>query len=182
MSTSNKRSDQIAADQAMIAGIQKFLAQNAQLTVGSQTMTPAAIIQVYQNRISTNQAAQTADASRIAAVQANKAERASTAAITGSVRQMVLAMYSQSPDTLAVFLLKPRKASVRTPAEKALAAARAKATREARGTKGSKQKASIKGTVSSVTIGSLDPAPATPAEPTAPALVTAPAVIKPTTA
>jgi hypothetical protein len=177
MSTKNKRSDQIAADQAMIAGIQKFLAQNAQLTFGSQTMTPTAIIQVYQDRIHANQAAQAADVARQAAIKANRDERASTAATTGSFRQMVLAMFSQSPDTLAVFLLKPHKASVKTPAEKALAAARAKATRKLRGTMGAKQKAGIKGTVSTVTIGSPDPAPATPAEPTA---TPAPAATKPT--
>jgi hypothetical protein len=182
MSTNRKRSDQIAADQAMIAGIQKFLPQNAPLTLGSQSTTPAAIIQVYRDRIAANQAAQTAEASRAAAVKANRDTRASTTAITESFRLMVLAMYSQSPDTLSVFLMKPRKASVRTPAQKALAAARAKATREARGTMGPKQKASIKGTVSTVTIGSPDPSPATPAEPTVPALVAAPAVTKPTTA
>jgi hypothetical protein len=176
MSTKNKRSDQIAADQAMIDGIQKFLAQNAQLSFGSQTKTPAAIIQVYQDRIHANQAAQAAEAARQAAVKANRDERASTTAITGSFRQMVLAMYSQSPDTLAVFLLKPRKVSVKTPAQKALAAARAKATREARKTMGPKQKAGIKGTVSTVTIGSPDPVPTTPAEPTAPA----PTATKPT--
>jgi hypothetical protein len=49
MTTPNKRSDIISADQAMIDGVQKFLAHLASMTVGSQTMTPADIVKVFQD-------------------------------------------------------------------------------------------------------------------------------------
>jgi hypothetical protein len=166
MSTqSYKRSDQIAADQALIAGIQKFLMSYPSLTVGSQVLTPAAIIQVLQNRINANQAAQTAEAARTAAVQANRDELAQTAALRQSFRLLVQAMYSPSPDTLAVFGMKPRPASKKTVATKAEAAVKAKATRKARNTLGPKQRLEIKGTTPTATNGSTT-TPATPTPPT----------------
>jgi hypothetical protein len=70
-----KRSDQIAADQALLAGVQKFLVQYPSLSVGSQSMTPAAIVTALQNRINANLAVQTAEAARTAAVKANLVER-----------------------------------------------------------------------------------------------------------
>jgi hypothetical protein len=165
MSTeSNKRSEQIAADQALIAGIQKFLSQSPSLTVGSQVLTPAAIIQLLQNRITANLAAQTADAARTAAVQANRDALAQTAAVRQAFRFLVQAMYSHSPDTLAVFGLRPRAVSKKTAATKAGAAVKAKATRKARNTLGSKQKLEITGSTPTVTNGSSS-APAVPASP-----------------
>ena len=56
-----KRSDQIAADQALLAGVQKFLVQYPSLYVGGQSMTPSAIVTALQNRINANQAAQAAE-------------------------------------------------------------------------------------------------------------------------
>jgi|HubBroStandDraft_1064217.scaffolds.fasta_scaffold203297_2 hypothetical protein len=161
---SNKRSEQIASDQALIAGIQKFLMSYPSLTVGSQTLTPAALVQLLQNRINANQAAQTADAARTAAVQANRDERAETAAVRQSLRLLVLAMYSHSPDTLAVFGLKPRPPSKKTVATKAEAQVKAKATRKARNTMGPKQKLGITGTTTTASSGSSTP-PAPPASP-----------------
>jgi hypothetical protein len=140
-----KRSDQIAADQALLAGVQKFLVQYPSLTVGSQSMTPAAIVTALQNRINANLAVQTAESARTAAVKANLDERAQTATFESGLRQMVQGMFSQSPDTLAVFGLKPRKSVKKTVATKAEAVAKTKATRAARHTMGSKQKLEITG-------------------------------------
>src|ERR1700722_20208036 len=112
--TSNKRSDMLANDQAMIAGVTKFLSQVASLTVGSQPMTPAAIIQVFQDRINTNEAALAAEASHAAAVQADRSERAMTAGFVRSFRSIVRGMYSNSPDTLAVFKVTVPKAAKKT--------------------------------------------------------------------
>ena len=101
--STHKRSEQLAADQAMIAGVTQFLMQVASLTVGSQSMTPAAIIQVFQDRINSNTAVIPAEALHVAAVKANRDERAKTAAFVRSLRRIVREMYSQSPDKLAVF-------------------------------------------------------------------------------
>jgi hypothetical protein len=153
-----KRSEQIAADQAMAAGVQKFLVQYPALTVGSQSLTPAAIVTVLQNRINANVAVQTAEAAHTAAVKANLLERSQTSTFESALRQMVQGMFSQSPDTLAVFGLKPRKSTKKTVATKAETVAKAKATRAARHTMGSKQKLEITGATVAASNGSTPPA------------------------
>lgn len=157
---SNKRSDQISSDQAMIAGIQKFLAQLASVTAGSQTMTPAAIVQLFQARIQLAQAVQTARAAFKAAVQANLGERANTAAFVRSLRRVIVGMFEQSPDTLAVFNLTAPKVAKVSVATKAKAVALNKATRVARNTMGSVQKKDIKGTLPEATTAPAAEAPA----------------------
>src|SRR5262249_3293019 len=141
--------------QALLAGVQKFLMSYPSLPVDGQTMALADIVQLLQDRIHASEAAQAADAARIAALKDESDVRARTAAARQSLRQIVQGMYSGSPDDLAVFGLKPRKASSETVATRAAAALKAKATRKARGTLGSKERLKIKGTV-----------PATPTSPT----------------
>jgi hypothetical protein len=153
-----KRSDQLVSDQALLAGVQKFLVQYPSLFVGSQSMTPAAIVQIIQNRISANQAVITAEAAHNAAVKANRDERASTATFESALRQVIQGMYSQSPDTLAVFGMKPRKSAKISVATRSEAVAKNKATRVARHTMGPKQKSEITGATPAATSGS-SPAP-----------------------
>jgi len=171
--TNNKRGDRISADQAMINGIQKFLAQFATLPVEGKNMTPADIVKVFQDRINTANAAQTADAARATAVKADRDERAATATITAAVRRIVLGMFNANPDTLAVFGLKVLKTRKPKVATKAVAIAKNKATRTARSTVGPKKKLTIKGTVPADNGGAPAPATAAPtpgaATPTAPA-------------
>ena len=156
MSARVKRNDQIAADQALINGVKQFLMQYPSLPIGSQVMTPAAIVQVLQDRITANQAAESANAARATAIKANQDKLVATAGFQQSLRTVVQGMFAKSPDTLAVFGLKPRKASTETPATRVAATAKAKATRAARHTLGPKQKALITGTST----------PATPPKPT----------------
>ena len=166
MPTNLKRADRLAEDQKMIDGTQKLFAQSATLTFGSQTLTPAEIVAVFQNRIRTGKAAVDADAVRAAAVKADRDERAQTTKVVNAFRRFVLATFTESPDTLATFGLKARKAAKTKVEVKAKAAAKSKATRAARGTKGSRQKKGIHGTVPAAT-GGTEPAPGT--TPTSPA-------------
>ena len=167
MATTLKRADRLAADQQMIDGTQKFLAQNATLTFGSQTMTPAAIVAVFQHRIQTAKAALDADAVRVAAVKVDRDERATTAKAVNAFRRWVVATFTESPDTLATFGLKARKAGKAKVEVKAQAVTKSKATREARGTKGSRQKKAIHGTVTPPATSGTATAPAN--APTTPA-------------
>jgi len=150
------RNNRIAADQALIAGIQKFLTSYPSLPVDGQTMTVTAIVQLLQDRINASQAALAAEAAHVAAIKAESDVRAKTAASQLSLRQIVQGMFSGSPDSLAVFGLKPRKASSETATTRAAAAVKAKATRKARGTLGPKAKLAITGST-----------PATPTPPKA---------------
>ncbi len=167
--TNNTRVKRIAADQAMIAGVKQFLSQIATLPVGATNMTPANIVKTLQERITAAQAALTADAAFTAAVKADKDEQASTKAFLSALRRIVVGMFQEAPDTLAVFGVKAPKARTTTVAKKAAAAAKNKATRAARGTVGKKKKLAIKGTVpagNGAAPAPATPAPATPATPT----------------
>jgi hypothetical protein len=72
--------------------------------------------------------------------------RTQTKGFVGAFRTIVRGMF-QNPTTLADFGLSPRKSTKKTLDTKVTAVAKTKATRTARGTKGPKAKAKIKGTV-----------------------------------
>ena len=164
MGTTNKRSDMMAADQAMIDGVRKYLTQLASMPVGSQVMTPADMVKVFQDRLDAGKAVLSADAARAAAIKADRDLRAKTAALAQASRRIVLGMFQQSPDTLAVFGLKVPKAGKAKVAVKAAAVVKGKATRTARHTAGKKQKLAIKAAPTAATSGTA----ATPAAPPAP--------------
>jgi cell division septation protein DedD len=156
----------MSADQAMIDGVRKFLAHLASLTVGSQTVTPADIVKVFQDRLDAGKAVQTADAARTAAVKVERDGRAKTAAFVQALRRIVLGTFQQSPDTLAVFGLKAPKVVKKKVDVKAAAVVKSKATRTARHTTGKKAKLAIKGAPPAATSGPTAP-PAPPAKPSA---------------
>jgi hypothetical protein len=171
MGTQKSRTSTIAADQAMIDGTNKHLTQlPASFSVGSQVMTPAQLITVYQGRITAEKAVVTAEATHAAAVKANNAVRATTAGTTLAYKQIILAMFKLSPDVLGDFGLEEPKVPVKTAATKAEAATKAKATRKALGTKGKLQK---KEALAQESAGS-----GAPAAPSASPAVSAP-VVKP---
>ncbi|HZU84945.1 MAG TPA: hypothetical protein VE987_18570 [Polyangiaceae bacterium] len=180
MSTSQNRVSLLAADQKMVDAVQKHLSQFASLPVGSQSVSPADIVKVFEDRLTAGKAAVAAEAARTAAVKANRDKRAQTAAFVSSFKRIVQGMFSQSPDTLAEFGLKAPKASKKTVAVKSAALAKNKATRTARSTMGSKQKKKVKGTTPSASTGSTS-ATTPSASPTtaAPAPIAAPAPTAP---
>jgi hypothetical protein len=166
MSASQNRTHLLVADQNMIDAVRRHQAELASLTVGSQKVTPADIVKVFQDRLTVAQAQVSAEAARIAAVKANRDMRARTATFVSSFKRIVQGMFSQSPDTLAEFGLKAPKASKKTVAVKATAVAKSEATRKARNTMGSQQKKKVKGVVPSASTGSTpSPSPSTTAAP-----------------
>jgi hypothetical protein len=167
----NTRNDRLTLDQAMINGTEKFLAQFATLPVGATNMAPADIIKVFQDRIASGKATQVAEAARAAAVKADRDLRAKTRAFEQAFRRIVLGMFLQAPDTLAVFGLKVPKTRKPKAVTVATAVAKNKATRVARGTVGPKKKLAIKGTVPADS--GAAPAPEKAATTTAPTVVAA---------
>jgi hypothetical protein len=156
----------MSADQAMIDGIQKFLAQLASLLVGSRTLTPADIVKVFQDRVDAAKALKTAEAARTAAVKVDRDVRAKTSVFVQACRRVVQGMFFESPDTLAAFGLRAPKAAKTKVVVKAAAVAKSKATRTARSTRGKKARLAIKG---SLPAAKSSPAalPEAPAKPTA---------------
>ena len=151
----------LAQLQALVTGLQKEL-PNGSFTLLSTVVTSASLIQTLQGLINALQAVDTAQLAAKAALVDFNAESAKSGPQIRALMKTLGTMFANSPDTLAVFGLKPRKVPVpRTPAQKAASAAKAKATREARGTASKKQKAAVTGNVVGVTITPITaPAPA----------------------
>jgi hypothetical protein len=178
----------LAQLQALVAGLQKQL-PNGSFTLVSTAYTTATLVQTLQGLIAVLTAVDTAQAGAKAALITWDAEDAKLSPIVLALKRTLLSMYANAPDTLAVFGLKPRKAPApRTAAEKAATAAKATATREARGTKGKKQKALVTGNVIGVTITPITapaaaPPAATPvvAQPVSPPVAAPPAAAQPAT-
>jgi hypothetical protein len=155
-STNTNRIQQQAADQKMIDGLTQSQQTLPSFMIGNTSVKATDIITTLQGRIKTANTVDSTRATWQAAVKANREERAKSEPLISALRQTLLMMFSGSIETLAEYGLTPRKQPTpRTPEEKAVAAAKALATRKARNTMGPKQKAKIKGVVSPT-------APATP--------------------
>jgi hypothetical protein len=181
MATIN-RGDQQTAEQKIVSGLQKHEADLTSIVLAGTSYKTADIITIVQGLINSAQLVLSNRATWQASIVADENERAKNKPFMSGLRAAIRAAYGGSIDVLADFGLTPRKIpAVRTPQEKAEAAAKAKATRAARHTMGSKQKALITGTsVASQPSGDTTkvpaPAPVTTPAPTAPsAPVVAPA-------
>src|SRR5579859_1031391 len=149
----------------LAAGTQKRLSTIGQLIIGSGTFTPAQVVSELQSFASLRAGVDAAKAALKAALEDEKSKGASLRTFFNTFIVFVRAAFGNSPDILADFGLEPKKAKTPlTVAQKAAAAAKRKATREARGTKGTRQKALIKGAVTGVEI-----TPVTASSPSAPA-------------
>jgi hypothetical protein len=170
------RTDETAADQKLIDGLTKHATTITFLVIGGVTMATKDIISTLQARITASQNAESTRATWQAAVVTDHAERTKTKTFASGLRQALIVAFTGQVDTLADFGLTTRKAVVLTPAEKLARNAKAKATRAARHTMGSVQKAKVTGE----TAAAANPVPAAPAPSAipagpAPAPVTAPA-------
>jgi hypothetical protein len=171
------RIDQTAAEQTLIDGLNKHATVIPSIVINGASVTTKDIVATMQSRIDTAKAAQSTRATWQTAVQADHAERDKTKTFVSGLKQALLVAFAGQVDTLADFGLTGRKVRVVSPEEKLAAAQKAKATRAARHTMGSKQKSAIKGTVAPTT-----PAPAVPAAPTpiaTPPAAPAPAPVTP---
>ncbi len=141
----------IALAQHMLAGVKKHYANVSAMTFGSATFTAAEVeasLQAFIDLRAEVEAAKTLTKAKLMAEQAQgPALRGRIVALMAFVR----AAYSNSPDVLADFGLKPRKvAAPATIEEQAEAAAKRRATRAARHTMGKRQKEKVKGTIETI--------------------------------
>ena len=146
----NKQADLAVS---VIAGIKKYLSAVPQLTVGGESFTPA---EVEARLLALATLRSDANAAKTAWETKLSDERAKGPALQQlltAVVSFVRGTYGNSPQTLADFGLAPRKAPKPLTAEQLAAAAmKARATREARGTKGKKARLAIKGNVTGVIV------------------------------
>jgi len=183
-STKNKSTEADLATQ-LIAGAQKHFATIAALMFASGSFTLAQVVAQLQQLATLRTDVDTAKAALEAKLAAETVQAPALRTFMRAFVQFVKTTFSKSPDVLADFGLKANKAKTPlTVEQKAAAAAKSKATRSARGTKGSKQKAAITGAVTGVVVTPVTaPTPAVavaeggtsaPANSQAPSATTAP--------
>jgi hypothetical protein len=142
------RTNQIAADQQLADGLAKNAGILGTFGFGGKQLQPADVVQALQGRITKAKAATAAKANLNAAATAADDEIRTTRALVKAVKQALRALFSSDIATLATFGLAPNKVPAPKPATLVDAAAKAKATRQARGTKGPKQRLTVKASAS----------------------------------
>jgi hypothetical protein len=171
LGTVTKASETTRATQ-LLAGFQKHLASVTSLTLASVAYTPAQITAALQLLVSLYAAVDVAKAAVKAKLTAEAAQAPTLLSLMAALASYVRVSFSESPDVLADFGLKPKKVPTPLTAEqKAAANAKRKATRAARGITGSKAKQAVKGNVVGVVVTPVTAATpvASPAAPSAPA-------------
>lgn len=166
----------LALVQALIAGTKKHF-PNGSFTLGNVAYTTATLIQALESLANAIVALNAAQASARDAKAALSTTDAKVAPIIRDYKRYVLAAFGNATQQLADFGMQPPKARTPLDSEKqAAAAAKARATRKARGTTSKKQKLAVKGDVTGVQITPITaagPAPSPSAQP-APAASSAP--------
>jgi hypothetical protein len=148
----------------VIAGIEKNFSNLPTIVLGGTSYTPAALVALLQLAVADIQQASNSKAAWMADVQTQRNSVAKVGPVLRYIKTFVIAQFGDTQDSakkLEDFGYTPRKARSKNVAVKAEAAAKGKATRQARGTKGPKQKASIKGNVETKpsTSGAVTPGP-----------------------
>ncbi len=167
----------LLAYEKLVEGFTKHAAEIPQFLIAGTTMKLADITAKIQARITIAEAVATTHAPWAAAVKADKEATPQYREFFTALRQALLSAYAGKIDVLADFGLSPRKVPVIAPDKRVAATLKARQTRAARGTKGKKQKAAIKPsvTVTPATAAVDKPAVPAPASPTAPSGAAAPA-------
>jgi len=168
-STSKATATALAGVLALMAGTQKHFASGSFTLVGAP-FTSAAVVQTLQSLADALSGVLAAHTGLKAALTALARVTATVSPVEQAYRRCVLAAFASNPQELADFGVPlPKQRAPRTSAQNAAAAAKAKATRAARGTTSKKQKLAVKGDVSGVNITPITtpaaPAPAPAAQP-----------------
>ena len=164
--TSNTKAAALAHVQAIIAGTTKHLPSGS-FTIGNTTYTSASLVQIFQGLVSAMQARNVAVTGAKDALTAEQAAQSQVDPILRAYERLVLVTFVGATQTLADFGLAPPKARTPLTAQQLAArAAKAKATRVARGTTSKKQKLGVKGDVTGVVVTPVtSPTAARPASP-----------------
>jgi hypothetical protein len=183
----NNRIDQTTAEQTLIDGFNKHAAAIPSMVINGVVQATKDIVATLQSRVDSAKTVLSTRATWQAAIRTDQELRDTTKTYVSGVKQGLLVAFAGQLDTLADFGLTARAKHVATPEEKIAAAAKAKATRAARHTLGSKQKAAIKGTVTPTAPAPAAPAPTPnpttpPVSPVAPPVAATPSPVTPASA
>jgi hypothetical protein len=150
----------VATCNQRITALNKLVTPNMTISIDGQPMKLTALIAIYQDTIDARAKLIEQRAATKAALTARENADTARVATDEGLDAWVTVQFGARSTQAQEFGFHPHKVTVTSAATKALAAEKSKATREARGTKGKRQKAHIKGTV------------VVPTEPAAPATTT----------
>jgi hypothetical protein len=169
--TTMSKTDRTSEVMALITGMGKrFPNGSQQLAFGGTTRTVTALTLLLQSFVDLRQAVIVAQAAAKTKVAAERGQAPGLLLVIEELVAFIKVTFGNQPDVLSDFGLAPRKVPAPLTAEqKAVAAAKRKATRKARGTMGPKAKKAVKGQITA----ELVVTPVTPPEPAIPAAVPA---------
>src|SRR5579862_1433969 len=98
-----KKTTQVNADQALIAGLQKHFGSSAGLLVAGQNHPIADLVATLTGRVGAISAATAAETSWKALLAKAHAELDATTQLVAALRQAILAAFDGQPDVLADF-------------------------------------------------------------------------------
>jgi len=156
MATKQSKSTTQNQFRLILAGINKHFPNVTTLTLGGSPVALADLKTDLQAAVDASDASDQSKASWRTVVQAQRNALAKVNPLLRLFKFYVVAQYGDTQNatqTLADFGWTPRKSSTKTVATKAVAVTKTLATRTARHTMGSKQKAKVKGAVSAATAG-----------------------------
>jgi hypothetical protein len=176
--------------QAVVSGLLAFYAPTDTFLMKSGTFTRDELVSQIQSFVAAIEKTKSSNQQWRQDVQAERALELVVQPLRVGVRAIVQTRFGKDGVQLLQFGFQPAKVVQRSAESLVLSQAKAKATRALRGTASKKAKAGLKGTVTTVTVGTPAPqegapAPATPAAtpaPAAPAAVEAPAPAAPAAA
>ncbi len=143
--------------QAVISGLLAFYAPTDTFLMKSGTYTRDDLVLKFQTFVAAIESTKSLYLQWRQGIQAERELELEVTPLRVGVRAVAQTRFGKDGTQLLQFGFQLAKVPVHTPASRVLAAAKAKATREARGTLTKKEKAALKGTVTTVTVGT--PAP-----------------------
>jgi hypothetical protein len=152
--TSQSIADTVVHVTKLIAGTKKRFPTGSQvLSFGGGTHTVDEVTGALQAFVDHRTAVDTARAAMQVALDAEEAAAPALLALLGEYTKFLRSTFGTGADVLGDFDLAPPKVPApRTTAEKAVSAAKGKATRQARGTTSAKQKKGVKGNVTATLV------------------------------
>jgi hypothetical protein len=176
--TRNKN-DNAASYQKTINGLQQYLA-NKTLNLNGKPMTTKAVVGMLQQQLADIQASASTHAAWLLATAKEHADKAALVQVLAALRHYVAALFGINSAAYLALGFPPSKAPVKSPTAKVVSAAKARATRKARNTMGSKQRLQVTGAMSPAFVVSVGTAPvAAAAEPVETVTVATPVVATP---
>jgi hypothetical protein len=156
-----KRSARSDRNRKAIAGVRKQFASTKTVVLDGVSYAPDDIVKALQGSIDAADATTAVTAQFHKTVDAERAANATADAVYAGLKTYVTSQYKASPDTLAEFGINLPSRQVPDAATAAAAVEKRQATRVARHTMGNRQKANVKGTVTTPT-AAPPPTPITP--------------------